>query len=231
MVSAPSMMKTRRLATGLKYAARCTARNWPTCRMGRTTGFRSRTGSGTMPQTSGCVWSKSGTRSTVAESGLSPRSAEPLFDERGRVLKLRDGPARTAFAAKIVLQPLAVGRLREHSRQREFPHAARPREEHGVGHPLAPQHPPQRGHDSLVSYKFREPHTPRTLSLSFSGTALLAGLHSARPRLCLHSARDSTRESTASITARWISSGERCLPDRASKQSIVTQLGAVASSS
>src|ERR1700730_16889664 len=45
--------------------------------MGRATGFFKRTGSGTSAQTSGCDCRISGTRSTVAASALSPRSARP----------------------------------------------------------------------------------------------------------------------------------------------------------
>src|SRR6266481_2441945 len=45
--------------------------------MGRATGFFRRTGSGTSAQTSGCDCRISGTRSTVAASALSPRSARP----------------------------------------------------------------------------------------------------------------------------------------------------------
>src|SRR4029077_2288279 len=77
MVSAPSRIKTRRRPMGWKYAARCTARSWPTRSMGRATGFFKRTGSGTSAQTSGCDCRISGTRSTVAASALSPRSARP----------------------------------------------------------------------------------------------------------------------------------------------------------
>src|SRR5258706_5704300 len=45
--------------------------------MGRATGVFRRTGSGTKAQTSGCDCRISGTRSTVAASALSPRSARP----------------------------------------------------------------------------------------------------------------------------------------------------------
>src|SRR6266568_3202117 len=45
--------------------------------IGRATGLRRRTGSGTMAQTSGCVWRSSGMRSTAATSGFSPRWASP----------------------------------------------------------------------------------------------------------------------------------------------------------
>ena len=50
--------------------------------IGRATGFFSRTGSGTSAQTSGCGCRISGTRSTVAASALSPRSASPCSTSR-----------------------------------------------------------------------------------------------------------------------------------------------------
>ena len=53
---------------------------------------------------------------------------KPLRYERPRVLQPGDRPATGAFAAEIVSEPLAIRRLREHSRQREFSHSSRPRE-------------------------------------------------------------------------------------------------------
>src|SRR5580693_807253 len=77
MVCASSRMKMRRRPCGLKYAARCTARNWPTRIIGRATGARRRTGSGTSSHTSGCVSMISGMRSTIEASADSPRSVRP----------------------------------------------------------------------------------------------------------------------------------------------------------
>ncbi len=77
IVSAPSRMKMRLRPCGLKFAARCTARNCPMRIMGRATGVRKRTGSGTMTHTSGLASIINGMRSTIAASALSPRSARP----------------------------------------------------------------------------------------------------------------------------------------------------------
>jgi hypothetical protein len=73
-----------------------------------------------MAQTSGCVSIRSG--NALDGCGVGPLAAlrQSLFDQRAKVRQLPDAAARLAFAAKIVAQALAIGRLREHSRQREF---------------------------------------------------------------------------------------------------------------
>src|SRR5207245_9923135 len=81
-----------------------------------------------------------------------------LVDERRRVLQPGDRPAGAAFAAEIVRQPLAIGGLPEHPRQREFSHAARPREQHGVGDSSGGEHSAQSGNNSRITEKFREWH-------------------------------------------------------------------------
>src|ERR1700723_487798 len=110
MVCASSRIKMRRRPCGLKYAARCTARNWPTRIMGRATGARRRTGSGTSSHTSGCGSIISGIRSTIEASADSPRSVSPAAtNEAGSVsgaMRLQDSHSpqkssctRSQFAA------------------------------------------------------------------------------------------------------------------------------------
>ena len=125
---------------------------------GRTTGVRRRTGSGTTAQTSGCVSSSSGTRSTVAASATLAALGQARLDQRARIGQPRDAAAIAALAAKIVAQPLAIGRLREHARQRVLADAARPGKQHGVRHAIVRQHAAQRGDDFRVAEKFREGH-------------------------------------------------------------------------
>src|ERR1700723_1096067 len=94
MVCASSKIKMRRRPCGLKYAARCTARNWPTRIMGRATGARRRTGSGTSSHTSGCGSIISGIRSTIEASADSPRSVSPAATNEagsgGGAMRLQD---------------------------------------------------------------------------------------------------------------------------------------------
>jgi hypothetical protein len=99
-----------------------------------------------MAHTSGCVSSRSGTRSFAA-------LREPLLDEGPKIGQLPDFATWFAFAAKIVGQPLAVGRLREHSRESVFSNSPRAGEEHRMRNAFGSQHAPQRGHDARVAKK------------------------------------------------------------------------------
>ena len=87
--------------------------------------------------------------------GVGPFAAlrESLLDEGPKIGEQPDLPARFAFAAKIIGQPLAVGRLREHSREREFSDSARAGEEHRVRNALGGQHAAKRGDDARVAEK------------------------------------------------------------------------------
>jgi hypothetical protein len=69
-----------------------------------------------------------------------------------------DGSAGSALTAEIIAQLFAIGRLREHSRQRKFPHAARPGEQHGVRDPSSCEHAAKRGYDSRITKEFGEWH-------------------------------------------------------------------------
>ena len=62
---------------------------------------------------------------------------EPRFDQRRGIGEPRDPQAGGALAAEIVREALAICGLREHSRQRVFPDAARPREKQRAGHAFA----------------------------------------------------------------------------------------------
>jgi hypothetical protein len=73
--------------------------------------------------------------------------------------KQDDALARWAFAAEIIRQFFAIGRLCKHPRQRKFPHSTRPGEQQGVRHTLAAQRPAQSLHDPRISQKFCEAHT------------------------------------------------------------------------
>jgi hypothetical protein len=83
---------------------------------------------------------------------------ESLLDEGPNIGEQPDLPARLALAAEIIWQPLAVGRLREHSGQREFPDSARAGEKHRVRHALGGQHAAKRGDDARVAEKIGEAH-------------------------------------------------------------------------
>jgi hypothetical protein len=99
-----------------------------------------------MAHTSGCA---------LHGRGIGPFAAlgEPLLDKRSKIGQLPDFSARFAFAAKIIRQALAVGRLREHSREREFSNAPRAGEQHRMRHAFGGQHPAQCGDDARVAEK------------------------------------------------------------------------------
>src|SRR6202044_3547253 len=61
--------------------------------------------------------------------------------------------------AKVVLQSLAVGRLRKHSRQRVFPDTAWARKQQRVRLPGAPRQAAQSERDFFVAQKFVEAHS------------------------------------------------------------------------
>jgi len=83
---------------------------------------------------------------------------QTLLDQRANIREKCDSAARVTLSAKVIAQPLAIGRLREHSREREFAHAARTREEHGVWHVLGGEHTAERGEDARVAEKFSKAH-------------------------------------------------------------------------
>jgi hypothetical protein len=70
-------------------------------------------------------------RHTLDGGGVGSLAAlrESQFNQRRGIAEPSDLNARIALAAKIVVQPLAVGRLREHSRQRELTDSTRAGEE------------------------------------------------------------------------------------------------------
>jgi hypothetical protein len=81
---------------------------------------------------------------------------QALFDERTRVRKQADAAAGSALAAEIVAKPLAVGSLREHSRERKFSDASRTAEQHGVRDAFAREHAAERGYHTRVADEFRK---------------------------------------------------------------------------
>ena len=83
---------------------------------------------------------------------------EARFDQRRRIDETRDPQARGALAAEIVLEPLAIRRLREHARQRVFADAARAGEQQRARHAFAPEHSAQGADHALIAEKFVEAH-------------------------------------------------------------------------
>jgi len=94
-------------------------------------------------------------RDALDGRGVGPFSAlrESLLDERPKIGEQPDLAARFTFAAKIIPQLQAIGRLREHSSEREFSHTARAREEHRMWYALGGQHAAKRGDDARVTEK------------------------------------------------------------------------------
>ena len=101
----------------------------------------------------------SGMRSTIAASADSPRSVSPAATSAAGSPSGSHALAGFAFAAKIVLQALAIRGLCKHARQRVFADPARPRKEQSAGRAVAAQHPAQRGDDAFVAEKFVEAHS------------------------------------------------------------------------
>ena len=60
-----------------------------------------------------------------------------------------------ALAAEVVLEPLAIGGLGEHAREREFADAARAREEQCVRNAFAAQRAAQRSDQAFVAEEIR----------------------------------------------------------------------------
>src|SRR4029077_10737437 len=83
---------------------------------------------------------------------------EACLDQRPGVGRASTAAAGGAFAEKIVLQPLAIGGLREHARERVFADAARPGEEQRAWDALAAEHSAQRAGDSFVAEILIEAH-------------------------------------------------------------------------
>jgi hypothetical protein len=79
-----------------------------------------------------------------------------LFDERPRVREQADAAAGSTLATEIIAKPLAVGGLREHSREGKFPDASRPGEQHGVRDAFAREHAAKGGYDARVADEFRK---------------------------------------------------------------------------
>ena len=97
-------------------------------------------------------------RSTAAVSARFAAFGEARFDQRRRIGEPRDPQARGALAAEIVLEPLAIGRLREHPRQRVLADAARAGEEQRARNAFAAQHSAQGADDAFIAEKFVEAH-------------------------------------------------------------------------
>src|SRR4029077_10694914 len=93
-------------------------------------------------------------------SGVSAFAAlcETLLDQLLRLGQQGNSLTGGALAAEIILEPLAVGGLREHPRQRELADAARSGDPPRVRNALGAQRPAQRGHNSFVAEKVREAH-------------------------------------------------------------------------
>jgi hypothetical protein len=81
---------------------------------------------------------------------------QALFDESTRVREQSDAAAGSALAAEIIAKPLAVGGLREHSREGKFPDASRTAEQHGVRDALAREHAAERSYHTRVADEFRK---------------------------------------------------------------------------
>jgi hypothetical protein len=69
-----------------------------------------------------------------------------------------DSLAIPTFTAKVVTEALAIGRLREHAREREFAHSARAGKQHGMRHASASEQTPEHGDNFFVTYEFRKWH-------------------------------------------------------------------------
>src|ERR1035437_2296987 len=87
-----------------------------------------------------------------------PALRQALFDQGTNVRERADAAAGVALAAKIVAEPLAVGGLREHARERELSDPSRAGEEHGMWDAFAREHAAQRGYGSLVPNELRKTH-------------------------------------------------------------------------
>jgi hypothetical protein len=131
-------MNMRRRPVGRKYAARCTARNWHND-------------------------AHVGVRLQQQRHALNRRRiggfaafGQRALNQRLRIGQLREVQTRRALAAEIVDQPFAARCLREHSRQRVFPHAARPGEKQRVRHTARREHASQRRDDPLIADVFVE---------------------------------------------------------------------------
>jgi len=95
-------------------------------------------------------------RNALDGGGVGPLAAlrQAQFNQRRGIAEPSNLNARSALAAKIIVQPLAVGGLREHARQREFPDPARAGKEQRVRHTFRAQHAPKRGDHPFVAEKF-----------------------------------------------------------------------------
>src|SRR5262249_58521840 len=81
-----------------------------------------------------------------------------LLDQCLRIGEHGDALAGVALTAAVVSQALAVGRLREHARQREFADAARSSEEQGVRHAMRAQRPTESSDDARIAEEVAEAH-------------------------------------------------------------------------
>jgi hypothetical protein len=87
--------------------------------------------------------------------GVGPFAAlrESLFDQRPKIGEQADFAAWFTLTAKIIAQPLAAGRLREHSGQCELSDSARAGEKHSVRNALRGQHAAKRCDHARIAEK------------------------------------------------------------------------------
>jgi hypothetical protein len=83
---------------------------------------------------------------------------QTLFEEFLRVGKPGDAQAGSAFAAEIVREAFAVGRLREHARESEFADATRAGKEQRVRNASAAEGAAEGRDKALVAEKFLKTH-------------------------------------------------------------------------
>jgi hypothetical protein len=84
-----------------------------------------------------------------------------LLDQCFRLGEQSDALTGVAFAAEIVGEALAVGRLGKHARQGKLADAARSGEKEGVRNVLGAQGAAKGSHNPRVAKKFREGHALR----------------------------------------------------------------------
>jgi hypothetical protein len=85
--------------------------------------------------------------------------SEALADQGCGIREPRNLPAVFAFAAKIIMNSFAVGRLREHASEREFSNSSRPGEKHCMCNAIRCQHAAQCGDDASIANEFRKAHS------------------------------------------------------------------------
>jgi hypothetical protein len=87
-----------------------------------------------------------------------PALRQALFHEFLRVRQQANALARRALAAKIIRKFFAIGRFREHAREREFADTPRACEKERVRDSFAAERAAQRSDDTFIAEKFGETH-------------------------------------------------------------------------